>query len=539
MKKISISTFSRASLLAIAAVSMTFISPQKANAQLEITEIMYNPQNTNAWEWFEVRNTGGTDIDLDGAWMSKIGVNALNDVNNSPNIQSSQSQNTVIPAGGVAVLYDAYNYSGNAGNYDDQLFRDAWGLNASTPIVGVSFFPALSNSGSNRNFGLWPNFIAYEGDLDTLEIKVETYNNTLFNIDYSTFPTSTQGTSLTWDGNGSYQDAANWAESSGGTVTSIQTAGPINSTDDKGTPGSIPSGAATASGLQITEIMYNPRSPDPNFEWVEIYNNTINTIDFSSTPHVFDDTDDTDLTEANLTTGIIPGGGIAVLFNSDILSIADMQTMWDPGSSLGTNFIPVDENTFTALGNGGNTLAIWDSIEAYSTETMNNSDRTTDNAIPSTVVTYDNNDNSWPNDDRESSIQLTGSSQNDGSNWELTDVAGFSAMELIGIFHAGGDIASPGSFGTVATSADFDGDGDVDGSDFLAWQTGFGSGTTLAEGDADGDGDVDADDFGIWAAAYGSAAGTGSLSGSNVPEPSSLILIGLASLSLAFFARRK
>ena len=54
--------------------------------------------------------------------------------------------------------------------------------------------------------------------------------------------------------------------------------------------------------------------------------------------------------------------------------------------------------------------------------------------------------------------------------------------------------------------ADFDGDGDVDGEDFLAWQTGFGmtSGATSADGDADGDGDVDGGDFLLWQQAFGS-----------------------------------
>ena len=49
-------------------------------------------------------------------------------------------------------------------------------------------------------------------------------------------------------------------------------------------------------------------------------------------------------------------------------------------------------------------------------------------------------------------------------------------------------------------AADFDGDGDVDGADFLKWQQGFptASGATKADGDADGDGDVDGQDFLIW-----------------------------------------
>lgn len=54
-------------------------------------------------------------------------------------------------------------------------------------------------------------------------------------------------------------------------------------------------------------------------------------------------------------------------------------------------------------------------------------------------------------------------------------------------------------------SADFNQDGDVDGSDFLAWQRGFGttSGALLADGNSDDDEDVDASDLAVWVATYG------------------------------------
>jgi len=56
-------------------------------------------------------------------------------------------------------------------------------------------------------------------------------------------------------------------------------------------------------------------------------------------------------------------------------------------------------------------------------------------------------------------------------------------------------------------AGDFDGDGDVDGFDFLLWQRGFGNtNATRMDGDADGDGDVDADDLKIWSAQYGQGA---------------------------------
>jgi N-acetylmuramoyl-L-alanine amidase len=58
--------------------------------------------------------------------------------------------------------------------------------------------------------------------------------------------------------------------------------------------------------------------------------------------------------------------------------------------------------------------------------------------------------------------------------------------------------------GSAASSADFNGDGVVDGADFLAWQRGLGStGGGAAAGDANGDNAVDAADLGIWRAQFG------------------------------------
>jgi hypothetical protein len=70
---------------------------------------------------------------------------------------------------------------------------------------------------------------------------------------------------------------------------------------------------------------------------------------------------------------------------------------------------------------------------------------------------------------------------------------------------------------------DFDTDGDVDGTDFVAWQSNFpkASGALLSEGDADGDGDVDGADFVVWQTNFPFPAGPGT---SPVPEPASIIL---------------
>jgi hypothetical protein len=86
---------------------------------------------------------------------------------------------------------------------------------------------------------------------------------------------------------------------------------------------------------------------------------------------------------------------------------------------------------------------------------------------------------------------------------------------------------------------DFDDDGDVDGADFVAWQTNFprANGATLEMGDADGDGDVDGADFVAWQTNFPSAA---SPAASPVPEPSTCILLLLAAAGLLTgFSRAK
>ncbi|TWU22789.1 dockerin type I domain-containing protein [Bythopirellula polymerisocia] len=84
---------------------------------------------------------------------------------------------------------------------------------------------------------------------------------------------------------------------------------------------------------------------------------------------------------------------------------------------------------------------------------------------------------------------------------------------------------------SIIDNADFDGDDDVDGIDFLIWQRNFLSGTTLSEGDANSDGRVDETDLAIWQSQYGLT--TSSVSHlSRVPESNSLIYLLLICLTL-------
>lgn len=90
-------------------------------AQLEITEVMHTPLgNQNLWEWVEVRNTSSTAIDLDGWYFDDDDDVPVSETIGA-NIRSDNG-NTIIPAGGVAVLY-----AGSELDYTPSRFTNAWG----------------------------------------------------------------------------------------------------------------------------------------------------------------------------------------------------------------------------------------------------------------------------------------------------------------------------------------------------------------------------------------------------------------------------
>jgi hypothetical protein len=79
--------------------------------------------------------------------------------------------------------------------------------------------------------------------------------------------------------------------------------------------------------------------------------------------------------------------------------------------------------------------------------------------------------------------------------------------------------------------ADANGDQQVDGSDFLAWQRGYGGAgaTTLANGDFNYDGVVDPQDLAVWQSQSGTSAAL-SAAAAGVPEPATFSLVTLGML---------
>jgi endonuclease/exonuclease/phosphatase family metal-dependent hydrolase len=87
-------------------------------------------------------------------------------------------------------------------------------------------------------------------------------------------------------------------------------------------------------------------------------------------------------------------------------------------------------------------------------------------------------------------------------------------------------------------TADFNGDGKVDGADFLTWQRNLGATGPTANGDANHDHVVNAADRAIWNQQFGTM-GSAAATGAAVPEPASVALAAACLLATALRSRRK
>jgi hypothetical protein len=136
---------------------------------------------------------------------------------------------------------------------------------------------------------------------------------------------------------------------------------------------------------------------------------------------------------------------------------------------------------------------------------------------------------------------------NEDQFFSLLDIANFAPTAPIkvttNVFVTGTFVADTVNLTTFtqrftrAVPGDFDSDGDVDGADFVIWQTNFpaASGKTLATGDADADGDVDGADFVVWQTNFPTTSAGGS---SPVPEPTSLTLALVTAAFLGLKGRK-
>src|SRR5262245_40974450 len=122
------------------------------NAQVVITEIMHSPGGDDAlWEWIEVLNTTNQPVNLHG-WVFDDDDDSAH---GAANISSAGgTRNTIVPAGGVAVLYP-----GDELDFAPARFNNAW--SGGVTLIGVDGFTDITG---NDAIGLWPSYSAYTSD---------------------------------------------------------------------------------------------------------------------------------------------------------------------------------------------------------------------------------------------------------------------------------------------------------------------------------------------------------------------------------------
>lgn len=351
-----------------------------------ITEIMQNPNavSDNAGEWFEVYNTTGGDIDMQG-WV-------LND-SNSGSETHTIATSLIVPAGGYIVLGNNtdvgtnggvtvdYNYGSSyfLGNGADDILLDcsgtsidvvAWdgGPNFPDPTgASMTLNPSNLNATDNDTGSNWCTATtAYGlGDLgtpgtandtcgptcslvltthtatcDAVTTGVDTYT---VNLNFTGGATSTYMVSTTSGvvgGDNPSSVAAGTITITGVnegtditiTVDDSGVGGVCNLTRDVTSPVCFPAVCPSVGDVVITEIMQNPNAVSDNAgEWFELYNTTGSPVDLQG--WVLNDSDSSE-THTIATSLIIPAGGYIVLGNNaDTLTNGGVTIDYEYGGS--------------------------------------------------------------------------------------------------------------------------------------------------------------------------------------------------------------
>ena len=183
--------------------------------------------------------------------------------------------------------------------------------------------------------------------------------------------------------------------------------------------------------LVISEIMYNPKGKEPDWEWIEIYNAGDTLIDLSG--YVLDDNNNESLGAANIISGSIAVGETAILFNTDAIAATDFADAWGTGINL------IGVTNWNGLNNAGDKISIWSSFASYEGDYQDH-DNAIDTVDYSTVA---------PSADG-ASIYLTDLNADNHipQNWSISTVGGVTPTgtgyaSTNTVTYSGGDIASP------------------------------------------------------------------------------------------------
>lgn len=194
-----------------------------------------------------------------------------------------------------------------------------------------------------------------------------------------------------------------------------------------------------AAQVKISEIMYNPRSAEDDWEWIELHNPTSSAISLSG--YVVDDGNSVFQSGSNVANVSVPAGESIILINGGDITESDFKAAW--GSSI--NVAAVSDWGNMALGNSGDHVGVWSSYADFQKDTNSDGTRAFNFAV--SHVEYDDDGTTWPQDDGYGSIYLKDISASvaNPANWVLSNnTDGFSWTSTTGGGNSGEDVASPG-----------------------------------------------------------------------------------------------
>ncbi|GEM_PF-776945 len=183
-----------------------------------------------------------------------------------------------------------------------------------------------------------------------------------------------------------------------------------------------PSVSHAAGTLILTEI--SP-SAAASGDWFEIYNTTGTDIDLSG--YVYDDNGGTILASANIASGVVPASGTAILIDSAAGTADAFKAQW------GAHLNVIEVTSFSGLGAGGDSVALWSSFASYN-------NRTYANALIN--VAYLDNSGGWPDISSGISIRLNdvAVSETIPSNWTASTLGDGLSYKSV----SNSDTSSPG-----------------------------------------------------------------------------------------------
>lgn len=162
--------------------------------------------------------------------------------------------------------------------------------------------------------------------------------------------------------------------------------------------------------LMITEIMYDPNSAEPDYEWVEVYNNSIVPIDLEGFI-LFDNSGTAGSTPITGSYILAPNEGV-ILIDQNITNL-DFQNAWGTGNAVPTLIVNLPD-----LPNTGMSLGLWGNGAYYDNGNLTN-------ALDE--VTYQNGSGTWPavgsSDGKSIYLQSLESDNNIGSNWSKSSTS--------------------------------------------------------------------------------------------------------------------